>query len=253
MGTLAGRVALVTGAGRGFGRAIALALGDEGADVVVNYRRSTAEAEKVVEELRAVGCRALAYRADVAVEEEVRGLVAATLAEFGQLDILVNNAGVMVRGPFLEVPIGDYQEMFRINVTGTMLCTRYALPPMIERRYGRVINLSSQLGAVGAVGSGGFAAYAATKGAVDTFTKAMAHEFGPYGITVNAVAPGGIETDMSRHVMTPEYRARRLQELPLRRLGSVEDVAYSVVVLATAEAGYLTGQTLHPSGGWVMP
>jgi 3-oxoacyl-[acyl-carrier protein] reductase len=138
VGTLDGRLALVTGAGRGFGRAIALALGDEGADVVVNYRRSAAEAEKVVEELRAVGRRALAHRADVAIEEEVRGLVAATLTEFGQLDVLVNNAGVMVRGPLLE------------------------------------------------------------------------------------------------------------------RLESVEDVAYSVVVLATAEAGYLTGQTLHPSGGWVM-
>ena len=253
MGALDGRVALVTGAGRGFGRAIALALGEEGAALVVNYRRSAGEAERVAEELRATGRRALVHRADVSIETEVRGLVAATLTEFGQLDILVNNAGVMVRGAFLEVPVTDYEEMFRINVTGTMLCTRYALPPMIERRYGRIINLSSQLGTVGAVGSGGFAAYAATKGAIDTFTKAMAHEFGPHGITVNAVAPGGIETDMSRHVMTPEYRAKRLQELPLRRLGGVEDVAYCVVVLAAAEAGYLTGQTLHPSGGWVMP
>jgi len=253
MGKLDGRVALVTGAGRGFGEAIARALGREGADVVVNYRRSAAEAETVAAALRAMGRRALVHQADVSRDEDVRGLVAATLAELGRLDVLVNNAGVMVRGAFLDVPVAAYDEMFRINVTGTMLCTRHALPPMLERRYGRIINLSSQLGSVGSVGRGGFAAYAATKGAIDTFTKAMAHDFGPHGITVNAVAPGGIETDMSRAVMTPEYRARRLQELPLRRFGGVEDVAYSVVVLATEEAGYLTGQILHPSGGWVMP
>jgi 3-oxoacyl-[acyl-carrier protein] reductase len=253
MGKLDGRVALVTGAGRGFGAAIALALGRAGADVVVNYRRSAADASRVAAGIRAMGRRAVAHRADVSREEEARDLIAATLANFGRLDVLVNNAGVMVRGAFLEVPVAAYEEMFRINVTGTMLCTRHALPPMMERRYGRIINLSSQLGAVGSVGSGGFAAYAATKGAIDTFTKAMAHEFGPHGITVNAVAPGGIETDMSRGVMTPEYRERRLAELPLRRFGGVEDVAYCVVVLASEEAGYLTGQVLHPSGGWVMP
>jgi 3-oxoacyl-[acyl-carrier protein] reductase len=253
LGKLDGRVALVTGAGRGFGEAIARALGREGADVVVNYRRSADGAEKVAGEIRAMGRRAIAHRADVSQEDEVSGLVAATLARMGRLDVLVNNAGIMTRGPFLDTPIAAYDEMFRINVTGTMLCTRHALPPMIERRYGRIVNLSSQLGWVGAVGSGGFAAYAATKGAIDTFTKAMAHEFGPHGITVNAVAPGGIETDMSRGVMTPEYRARRLQELPLRRFGAVDDVAYAVVALVADDAGYLTGQVLHPSGGWVMP
>jgi 3-oxoacyl-[acyl-carrier protein] reductase len=250
---LDGRVALVTGAGRGFGRAIALALGRAGADVVVNYRRSAEEAEKAGAELQAMGRQALVHRADVADDDQVRGLIDATLARFGRLDILVNNAGVMVRGAFLEVPIARYEEMFRINVTGTMLCTRYAVPPMMERRYGRIINLSSQLGTVGSVGGSSFAGYAATKGAVDTFTKAMAHEFGGHGITVNAIAPGGIETDMSRDVMTAAYRNRRLQELPLHRFGTVDDVAYCAVVLAAEEAGYLTGQILHPSGGWVMP
>lgn len=252
MGKLEGRVALVTGAGRGFGEAIARALGREGADVVVNDRKSAAGAEKLAADLGEMGRRSIAHRADVSREDDVRGLVAAALREFERLDVLVNDAGTMTRGPFLDTPMGAYDEMFRVNVIGTMLCTRHALPHMIERRYGRIVNLSSQLGWVGSVGSGGFAAYAATKGAVDTFTKAMAHEFGAHG-TVNAVAPGGIETDMSRGVMTPEYRARRLHELPLRRLGSVEDVAYAVVVLAADEAGYLTGQVLHPSGGWVMP
>ena len=140
--------------------------------------------------------------------------------------------------------------MFAINVIGTMLCSGHALPAMIERRDGRIINLSLQL-AQRAVGGGGFAAYAATKGAIESLTRALAEEVGPHGITVNAIAPGGIETDMSSGVMSAEYRERRLGELPLRRFGPVEDVAYCAVVLASGDAGYLTGQILHPSGGWV--
>jgi NAD(P)-dependent dehydrogenase (short-subunit alcohol dehydrogenase family) len=122
---------------------------------------------------------------------------------------------------------------------------------MMEKKHGRIINLSSQLAQRG-VATSGFAAYAATKGAIESFTRAIAHECGRYGVTANAIAPGGIETDMSRGVMTEEYRTRRLQELPLRRFGGVEDVAYCAVFLAADEAGYLTGQILHPSGGWVM-
>jgi len=253
MGPLEGRVALVTGAGRGFGRAIALALGREGADVAVNYRASAAAADEVVKELRALGRRAVAIAADVAREADVDRLVGTTLEAFGAgLDVLVNNAGVMARGLFAETPVKDYEEMFAINVTGTLLCSRAVLPTMIARRRGRIINLSSQLARTG-VGRGGFAAYAATKGAVESFTRALAHEVGEHGITVNAVSPGGIETDMSKAVMTPDYRTRRLNELPLRRFGSVEDVASCAVFFASDEAGYLTGQILHPSGGWVMP
>ena len=253
MGRLHGRVALVTGAGRGFGRAIALALGREGADVVVNYRASAEPAAALVRELEQLGRRAVSVQADVVREDAVRAMVDAALARFGRLDVLVNNAGVMVRGPFLDTPVADYAQMFAVNVTGMLLCTRYALPPMVANRHGRIINLSSQLARCGAVGSGGFAAFAATKGAIETFTKAMAHEFGGQGITVNAIAPGGIETDMSKGVMTPEYRARRLAELPLHRFGDVDDVAYCAAFLAADAAGYLTGQVLHPSGGWIMP
>ena len=176
--------------------------------------------------------------------------MAATLERFGRLDILVNNAGIMVRGPLLAVPAEECRRMFDVNVTGTMLCSRHALPAMIEQKGGRIINLSSQL-AQRRSGGGGFAAYAATKGAIESLTRALAAEVGAHGITVNAIAPGGIDTDMSSDVMTPEYRARRLAELPLRRFGSVDDVAYCAVVLAADEAGYLTGQILHPSGGWV--
>lgn len=249
-GRLAGRVALVTGASRGFGRAIALAFAREGARVAVNYLSSQHEAAEVVAESGRLGAEAFAVRGDVALEPDARSLVAATVDRFGHMDILVNNAGIMVRGPLLEVPADAYRRMLDVNVTGTIQCTRHALPVMIERRHGRVINLSTQL-AQRPVGGGGFAAYAATKGAIESLTRALASEVGCHGITVNAIAPGGIETDMSRNVMTPEYRTRRLAELPLRRFGSVEDVAYCAVVLAADEAGYLTGQILHPSGGWV--
>jgi 3-oxoacyl-[acyl-carrier protein] reductase len=249
-GRLEGRSALVTGASRGFGRAIALAFAREGARVAVNYLASQRQADEVVAEAKGLGSEAFAVRGDVASDEDCRALVAAAVDRFGGLDILVNNAGIMVRGPLLQVPADGYRRMLDINVSGTIQCTRHALPSMIERRYGRIINLSTQL-AQRAVGGGGFAAYAATKGAIESLTRALASEVGCHGITVNAIAPGGIETDMSKDVMTPEYRARRLNELPLRRFGSVEDVAYCAVVLAAEDAGYLTGQILHPSGGWV--
>ncbi|HEX4996464.1 MAG TPA: glucose 1-dehydrogenase [Methylomirabilota bacterium] len=249
-GRLAGKVALITGAGRGFGRAIAQAFAREGARVAANYLGSRAGAEAVVAEAERLGAEAVALRGDVAREDDVKALVAATLARFGRLDVLVNNAGIMVRAPMLAVPAEECRRMFDVNVTGTMLCSRYALPAMIERKGGRIINLSSQL-AQRPLGGGGFAAYAATKGAIEALTRALAAEVGAHGITVNAIAPGGIETDMSRDVMTEEYRTRRLGELPLRRFGRVEDVAYCAVVLASDEAGYLTGQILHPSGGWV--
>ena len=249
-GRLAGKVALITGAGRGFGRAIALAFAREGARVAADYLGSQAGAEAVVAEARQVGAEAVALRGDVAREDDVKALMAATLERFGRLDVLVNNAGIMVRAPMLAIPAAECRRMFDVNVTGTMLCCRHALPTMVERKGGRIINLSSQL-AQRAVGGGGFAAYAATKGAIESLTRVLAAEVGVHGITVNAIAPGGIDTDMSRDVMTPEYRARRLAELPLHRFGSVDDVAYCAIVLASDEAGYLTGQILHPSGGWV--
>ena len=250
-GRLAGRVALVTGGGRGFGRAIVEAFGAEGAEVAVNYNASAAAAAEAVAALNKQGRRALAVRADVAREDQVRAMVDQVLERFGRLDVLVNNAGIMTRGPFLDVPQQDYETMWAINVTGTLLCTQYALRPMVAAKYGRIVNFSSQLARM-SVGTGGFAAYAATKGAVEAFTRAMAHEFGPHGVTVNAVAPGGIDTDMSRAVMTDQYRERRIKELPVRHLGEVADVAYCTVFLATEAAHYLTGQVLQPNGGWVM-
>ena len=251
MGRLDGRIALVTGASRGFGKAIALAYGREGADVVANYNATPDGAAEVVKTLEGLGRRAVAVRADVSREDEVKALIEAALARFGRIDVLVNNAGVMDRGMFADTPVDTYTRMFAINVRGTMLCTHHALKPMIAQGYGRIINLSSQLARAN-VGTGGFAAYAATKGAIESFTRAMAHEIGGHGITVNVLAPGGIDTDMSKAVMTPEYRARRIRELPVHRLGTLDDLAYCAVFLAAEASGYLTGQTLQVNGGWVM-
>jgi len=250
-GRLAGRVALVTGGGRGFGRAIVEAFADEGADVAVNYNASAGPAADVVKAVEKRGRRALAVHADVAREDQVQAMVDQVLAHFGRLDVLVNNAGIMTRGSFLAIPQKDYEAMWAINVTGTFLCSQYALAPMVAARYGRIVNLSSQLARM-SVGTAGFAAYAATKGAVEAFTRALAHEVGQHGVTVNAIAPGGIDTDMSRAVMTPEYRERRIRELPVRHLGEVADVAYCAVFLAAEAGHYLTGQVLQPNGGWVM-
>jgi len=249
---LAGKAALVTGGSRGIGAAIARRLAQDGADVAITFASAPAKADEVVRAVEAAGRRGLAIHADSSDAGAVRESVVKTVAALGRLDVLVNNAGIMARGVFADTSVGKYERMFLTNVTGTMLCTRAALPAMIEAKYGRIINLSSQLARMG-VGTGGFAAYAASKGAIEALTRALAHEVGEHGITVNAIAPGGIDTDMSKAVMTPEYRARRLKELPVRHLGSLDDVAYCAVFLAAEAGGYLTGQVLQPNGGWVMP
>jgi NAD(P)-dependent dehydrogenase (short-subunit alcohol dehydrogenase family) len=248
-GGLAGHVALVTGGVRGIGLGISERLVGAGVRVAAGYSRPSDASETFLARHGAAG--ATIHQGNIGRNEDCERVVREVIDQHGRLDILVNNAGIMERGLFADVPVATYTRMFATNVTGTMLCTRAALPAMIERRYGRIVNVSSQLARAG-VGTGGFAAYAATKGAIEAFTRAVAHEVGEYGITVNAIAPGGIDTDMSRDVMTPEYRARRTKELPVRHLGALDDVAYAALCLADDAAGYLTGQVLQVNGGWVM-
>ena len=243
------RVAFVTGGSRGIGAAIVRRLAKDGLHVVA-LARSLDKLQRVCSECAGDGGSAEPVACDITDYKALAGAIEQAGETHGRLDVLVNNAGIMVRAPMLAVPAAECRRMFDVNVTGTMLCSRHALPHMVDGKGGRIINLSSQL-AQRPVAGGGFAAYAATKGAIESLTRVVAAEVGVHGITVNAIAPGGIDTDMSRDVMTPEYRARRLAELPLRRFGSVDDVAYCAVVLASDEAADLTGQILHPSGGRV--
>jgi len=207
MGRLDDRVALVTGASRGFGRAIALAFGQAGADVVVNYRTDGVAAAEVTAALDRLGRRSLAFQADVGIAGDVRRLVDAALARFGRVDILVNNAGIMERGLFADVSVDRYARMLTTNVTGTMLCTRAALPPMIERRYGRIVNITS---IVGHTGNPGQTNYAAAKAGLVGMSKALAAEVAARGITVNCVAPGFIESAMTDALGEIHTRIRRV-------------------------------------------
>lgn len=248
---LNGRVALVTGASRGIGRAIALRLGRDGAAVAVNYRTNRALAEGVAGEIRAAGGRALAVGADVGELGAAAGLVQAVERELGGLDILVNNAAIIHRGDLEAFDPEALEEMWRVNVAGLAALTREAAHLMKLRRWGRIINLTS----IAAHGTSlpGTTFYAATKAAVIALTRRFAMELGPYGITVNAIAPGFILTDMVATERTPEeveaLVARMAERAMVRRIGRPEDIAAVAAFLAGEESGFLTAQTITVDGG----
>ena len=249
MDRLTGRVALITGASRGFGRAIALLFAREGADVAVNYRAAEAEARATVGEIERCGRRAALVQADVADPEQARSLARRALDTFGRVDVLVNNAGIMDVRPFAAQGLPAWRSMIDVNVYGTLAVTHALLPSMVERRYGRIICLASQLGHVGGEN---FAVYSGTKGFILGFTKSLAREVGPHGITVNAVCPGSIVTDMNRAIFPPELQAARAAELPLRRLGDAVDVAEAVLFLAAESGRFVTGTCVDVNGGATM-
>ena len=244
--SLDGQTALVTGASRGIGRAVALALAAEGAEVVVNYASSPEAAEAVVAEIQAKGGSAYALKADVSDEASVDDLIKTVLKRSERIDVLVNNAGITRDGLLMRMKTEDWQAVINLNLTGVFLCTRAVARPMLKQRSGRIINISS---VVGLMGNAGQANYAAAKAGVVGLTRSSAKEMASRGITVNAVAPGFIATDMTKDLEADAI----LSAIPLGRFGSPEQVAGAVRFLAAdPAAAYITGQVLQVDGGMVM-
>jgi 3-oxoacyl-[acyl-carrier protein] reductase len=243
------QVAVVTGAGRGIGRAIARRLAQEGAAVCVNYTSSREAAEALVREIVQAGGRAIACAADVADAAQVQRMLERTAAELGAVTILVNNAGVFVPGTLESFDAAAVERMRRINVEGLIHATRAAAGPMRERRYGRIVNLSSVAGTGTALAGSTF--YAATKAEVSLLTRRFAYELGPHGITVNAVAPGFVRTDMATDFLQPGTDAeQRVASLSMvGRIGEPQDIAHAVAYLAAPDAGWITAQVLTVDGG----
>ena len=245
---LEGRTALVTGASRGIGRAIALALAEEGADVAINYVSNEAAAAAVVEEIEALGRRGMLARADVGDFPDTYAMAHSVLREFGHIDILVNNAGVTSDKTFVNMDHSTWRKVLAINLDGVFNCTKVCIDQMVEQNYGRVVNITSVIGQIGNFGQ---ANYAASKAGVAAMTKTLAKELASKGITVNAVAPGFIETEMVSSI--PEnIQDRLLSQIPLRRFGKAEEVAQMVVFLCSPEGDYVTGAELEVNGGLFM-
>ena len=246
--SLEGKVAVVTGGSRGIGRAVALKLGSLGAKVVVNYRGKQAEADEVVTTIKSQGGEALAIQADVSVAAEAQKLIEETTKTFGRIDILVNNAGITRDQLMMRMSEGDWDAVLDTNLKGAFLVTKAAQRPMLKQRYGRIINITS---VVGQMGGAGQANYSAAKAGLIGFTKSAARELASRNITVNAVAPGFIETDMTQ-VLSEDIKQKAIAQIPLERFGKPEDVAEAVAFLVSDAAGYITGQVLAVDGGMVM-
>ena len=246
--TLTDRVAIVTGGSRGIGRAISTALAAAGATVVVNYRGNAAAADETIAAITASGGKAIAIQADVANGDDVKRLFSEVNSAYGRLDILVNNAGITRDTLMMRMKDDDWDAVLDTNLKSQFLTTRAAISTMVRARYGRIINITS---VVGLMGNAGQANYAAAKAGIIGFTKSVAREIGSRSITVNAVAPGFIDTELTA-VLNDEMREALKKQIPLGRLGSPEDVAGVVTFLASDQAAYITGQTFNCDGGMVM-
>ena len=245
---LKGRTALVTGGSRGIGRAIALALAEEGADVAVNYVSREGRARGGLETIKKMGRHAMPAQADVGDYPDTFRMAQEVLKEFGHLDILVNNAGINSDKSFVKMDHASWRKVLSINLDGVFNCTKVFIDQMLKQNYGRIVNITSVIGQIGNFGQ---ANYAASKAGVAAFTKSLAKELAGKGVTMNAVAPGFIETEMVEGI--PEkVRQRLLDQIPLRRFGRTEEVARSVVFICSADGDYITGAELSINGGLLM-
>ena len=243
-----GRVAIVTGGGRGIGRAVAVRLAEEGASVAISYRKDAAAAQEAAAAVQSAGVECEIFKGDVASPEDVQALFKGVGDAFGRVDILINNAGITRDNIMLRMKEKEFDDVLRTNLGGTYLCTRAALRPMVRARWGRIVNVSS---VVGLVGNAGQANYAASKAGIIGFTKSVAREVARRGITANAIAPGYVETELTGS-LPEDVKDRIRDQVPLGRFGEAEEVAEVVAFLAGEGAGYVTGQTIAVDGGMTM-
>ena len=248
MSKLEGKIALVTGGGRGIGRAICLELAARGATVIVNYNRSGAAAAEVVAQVEKAGGAAQGVQADVSDTEQVTAMFKAIVSDFGAIDILVNNAGMTRDNVIMMMKPEDFDAVIETNLRSCWLCCKTAARTMMRKRSGSIINITS---VVGIAGNGGQTNYAASKAGIIGLTKSLAKEVAARGIRVNAVAPGFVETDMTAD-LSDDIREKAIEAIPLGRMGATRDIAKAVAFLASDEADYITGQTLVVDGGMVM-
>jgi len=241
---------LITGSSRGIGAEVALKAAAEGASVAVHYQHSAEAAARVVERARSLGVESEAFGADIGDGHEAEALVAAVIDRFGRVDGLVNNAGRTLVGPFLEIEPAQWDEVIRTDLTAAYHTSRAVLPSMVERGNGSIVNIASRLGQMGIAET---AAYSAAKAGLLGLTRALAREFGPRGIRINAVAPGVTITEMTTDLVDSEEGRRRLRDMPLGRFGRADEVADSVIFLLSDAASLFLGQTLNPNAGGYMP
>lgn len=246
---LSGKIALITGSARGIGKAIALELANHGAKIVINDILPKNEIDKTLEEIRKSGEQAIGIRADITIFEEVESMVKEIINKFGKIDILVNNAGIIRDSLLIRMKEEDWDAVININLKGTFNCSKTVAKYMMRQKSGgKIVNISSVIGLVGNIGQ---ANYAASKAGIIGLTKSMAKELALRNINVNAIAPGFIETDMTKK-LSEKIRQDLLQQIPLKRLGTVEDVAKTVYFLVSDTANYITGQVINIDGGMVM-